>query len=43
LAGSIKLDRVPVTKQGFEALRNELQNLKKIERPENIRAIELKI
>jgi transcription elongation factor GreA len=34
------LDRVPVTKQGFEALKNELQNLKKIERPENIKAIE---
>jgi transcription elongation factor GreA len=40
LAGSNKLDRVPVTKQGFEALKNELQNLKKIERPENIKAIE---
>jgi transcription elongation factor GreA len=35
-----KLDRVPVTKQGFEALRKELQNLKKIERPQNIMAIE---
>jgi transcription elongation factor GreA len=34
------LDRVPVTKQGFEALRKELQNLKKIERPQNIKAIE---
>ena len=34
------MDRVPVTKQGFEALKNELQNLKKIERPENIKAIE---
>jgi transcription elongation factor GreA len=40
LAGSKKLDRVPVTKQGFEALRKELQNLKKNERPENIKAIE---
>ena len=34
------MDRVPVTKQGFEALRKELQNLKKIERPQNIKAIE---
>ena len=34
------MDRVPVTKQGFEALKNELQNLKKIERPQNIKAIE---
>jgi transcription elongation factor GreA len=34
------LDRVPVTRQGFEALRKELQNLKKIERPQNIKAIE---
>ena len=34
------MDRVPVTKQGFEALKKELQNLKKIERPENIKAIE---
>jgi len=34
------LDRVPVTKQGFEALRKELQNLKKNDRPQNIKAIE---
>jgi transcription elongation factor GreA len=34
------LDRVPVTRQGFEALRKELQNLKKFERPQNIKAIE---
>lgn len=34
------MDRVPVTKQGFEALKKELQNLKKNERPQNIRAIE---
>jgi transcription elongation factor GreA len=34
------LDRVPVTKQGFEALRKELSNLKKNERPQNIKAIE---
>lgn len=34
------MDRVPVTKQGFEALKKELQNLKKNERPQNIKAIE---
>jgi transcription elongation factor GreA len=34
------LDRVPVTKQGYEALRKELQNLKKNDRPQNIKAIE---
>jgi transcription elongation factor GreA len=34
------LDRVPVTKQGFEALKKELENLKKNERPQNIKAIE---
>jgi len=34
------LDRIPVTRQGFEALKKELANLKKIERPQNIKAIE---
>ena len=34
------MDRVPVTKQGFETLKKELQNLKKNERPQNIKAIE---
>ena len=34
------MDRVPVTKQGFEALKKELENLKKNERPQNIKAIE---
>jgi transcription elongation factor GreA len=34
------LDRIPVTKKGFAALKKELENLKKIERPENIKAIE---
>jgi transcription elongation factor GreA len=37
---SIKLDRIPVTKQGFEALKKELENLKKIDRPANLNAIE---
>jgi transcription elongation factor GreA len=34
------LDRVPVTKEGYEALKRELENLKRVERPENIKAIE---
>jgi transcription elongation factor GreA len=34
------MDRVPVTRQGFEALKKELENLKRVERPENIKAIE---
>jgi len=34
------LDRIPVTRQGFEALKKELEKLKKIERPQNIQAIE---
>ncbi|MGD2099922.1 MAG: transcription elongation factor GreA [Desulfobacterales bacterium] len=34
------MDRIPVTKKGFAALKKELENLKKIERPENIKAIE---
>jgi len=34
------LDRIPLTKQGFEALKKELANLKKHARPQNIKAIE---
>jgi transcription elongation factor GreA len=34
------LDRIPVTPRGFEALKKELENLKKNERPQNIKAIE---
>ena len=34
------MDRVPVTKQGYETLKKELENLKKNERPQNILAIE---
>ncbi len=37
---SINLERIPVTKEGYEALKKELENLKKFERPENIKAIE---
>ena len=34
------MDKIPVTRQGFEKLKKELKNLKRVERPENIRAIE---
>lgn len=34
------MERVPVTKEGYEALKKELEKLKRVERPENIRAIE---
>ena len=34
------MDRVPVTREGYEALKKELENLKRVERPQNIKAIE---
>jgi transcription elongation factor GreA len=34
------LERVPITREGYETLKKELQHLKKIERPKNIQAIE---
>jgi transcription elongation factor GreA len=34
------LQRLPVTKEGYEALKKELENLKRVERPQNIKAIE---
>jgi transcription elongation factor GreA len=34
------LERVPVTREGYEGLKKELEKLKKVERPENIKAIE---
>jgi transcription elongation factor GreA len=33
------LDRIPITKQGYEALNAELKKLKSVDRPENIKAI----
>jgi len=33
------LDRIPITKQGYEALNRELKRLKSVDRPENIKAI----
>ena len=34
------MERVPVTPEGYAALKRELEKLKRVERPENIRAIE---
>ena len=34
------MERVPITRQGYEALQEELEYLKKVERPKNIMAIE---
>ena len=34
------MDRIPVTREGYEALKKELENLKRVERPQNIKAIE---
>ena len=34
------MERIPVTPEGYEAIRKELEKLKRVERPENIRAIE---
>lgn len=34
------MERTPVTREGYETLRKELENLKRVERPNNIAAIE---
>lgn len=34
------MDRVPITKNGYEKLKKELEHLKTVERPSNIKAIE---
>ncbi len=34
------MDRIPITKKGYEKQKKELERLKKIERPQNIQAIE---
>lgn len=34
------MDRVPITREGYENLQKELANLKSVERPGNIKAIE---
>ncbi|MBU1343663.1 MAG: transcription elongation factor GreA [Proteobacteria bacterium] len=35
------MEQLPITKQGYAALKKELERLKTIERPENIKAIEV--
>jgi len=34
------LEKIPITRQGYEALKKELEHIKKVERPKNIQAIE---
>jgi len=34
------LERVPITREGYEALKKEIEKIKKIDRPMNIKAIE---
>ena len=34
------MERIPFTPQGYEALKKELERFKRVERPDNIRAIE---
>ncbi len=34
------MEQIPITRQGYEALRKELENLKKVLRPQTIKAIE---
>jgi len=34
------LDRIPITRAGYETLKKELEHLKTVERPSNIKAIE---
>lgn len=34
------MERVPITKEGYETLKKELERLKSVERPRNIQAIE---
>lgn len=35
------MNRVPITKEGYQALKKDLEKLKSVERPENIKAIEV--
>jgi transcription elongation factor GreA len=36
----MNVDRIPVTPEGYAAIRRELEKLKRVDRPENIRSIE---
>ena len=38
--GNRYMDRIPITKQGLEKVKAELNHLESVERPQNIRAIE---
>ena len=35
------MEQIPITKRGYEKLKKELEHLKRVERPENIKAIEV--
>jgi transcription elongation factor GreA len=37
---NVSLEQIPMTRQGYEALKQELARLKRVERPANIKAIE---
>ncbi|MFZ3048059.1 MAG: transcription elongation factor GreA, partial [Desulfatirhabdiaceae bacterium] len=39
-SGAHALDRIPMTREGFDTLKKELETLKKVDRPRTIRAIE---
>lgn len=34
------MERIPITKEGYESLKKELERLKTVDRPQNIKAIE---
>lgn len=34
------MERIPITREGYEALKKEIEKIKKIDRPKNIKAIE---
>ena len=40
IRGNVQMDTIPITREGLEKLKQELINLEKVERPQNIRAIE---
>lgn len=35
------MERIPITREGYDALKRELEHLKTVERPQNIKAIEV--
>ncbi len=38
--GRLDMEKVPITREGYENLKKELERMIKVERPENIKAIE---